>query len=176
MADEKANMGRTATVAFLDLLRGALWPAVVAASLLYFAGPLRDILSGFSQNLRSAQSIDLGYVKIAVRENKTAPPEPDVGRALAKLDRVLLGVLIDHSTDSGYWICAAPNDSYNTERKRRYDKLVELNLVRYEPKADSTSTQCEGSVNVAWLSDLGKATKAYFQRVVLEQITFVDNK
>ena len=170
MADSNGN--RTAGVASIDLIRGVLWPAVVVGVLYYFATPVRDILSVLSANLRSAQSIDLGYVKITVKETKIAPPEKDVGEALSKLDRTLLATLINHSTDSGYNICVAPVDTFAVERKRQYDKLVEFDLARYDSEQDDT--YCKGSARVAWLSELGKATKAYFKRIVLEQIAIAN--
>lgn len=162
--------GRTIPFALIDLIRGMLWPAVVATALIYFAEPIHQILSTLGRNLSSAQSIDLGYVKITVREAKIAPPEPDVGKALSGLDRTLLATLVDHSTDSGYHICSAPKETFDVERKRKYDKLVELGLVRFDAST-SPASNCPGLIQIAWLSDVGKATKAYFNRIVLEQIT-----
>lgn len=64
-------------------------------------------------------------------------------------------------------------NSFDAERKRRYDKLAEFGLVRYDTKSDLTRSSCDGSGEIAWLSDVGKATKAYFNRIVLEQISFL---
>lgn len=93
---------RTIGVALIDLVRGALWPAVALGALYYFAAPMYGMLSSLSENLRAAQSIDLGYVKITVRETKIAPPEPDVGKVQTRqnstrcVDRPFDGLRLPH--------------------------------------------------------------------------------
>lgn len=158
------------TTALIGLLRGMLWPAVVIGIMYNFSAPLFDILTTLSQNLKSAQSIDLGYVKITVRESKISPPERDVGIALSKLDRTLLETILNHPSDTGYHICLDSSNTYDTERKRKYDRLVAIELARYE-EGNPANDYCKEKTTVVWLTELAKETKAYFTRVVLEQIT-----
>lgn len=154
------------SVEHLRLFRSLLWPAVCVILITYFGQPLKDLLIALTSNVRSAQAIDLGYVKITGA--KVAPPDKELAKSIKQLDRQLVRVLMQHQINTGYHICDQEGSTYTPQyRKVDYDKLVNLGMVRYQPERGNQNCS---SINVAWLTDLGKDAQLYLQRLIVESI------
>lgn len=157
-----------AFAALCATLRAALWPGVALVAVLSLAAPLRGLLDASANSLRAQQAIDLGgdFRVVLGTARHAAPPSPPVGQALAQLDETLFRTLIDHP-EGGHPVCRESTDPARIRVKARYDALVRVGLAEYRA-FEGHQPWCDTRIDVVYLTELGRATRQYFQGLLLD--------
>lgn len=161
--------GRGVVTGVLHLLGAALWPGVALAGLLMLAPPLIRLLDAEAGRIAVPDGLPIaGDFHVSLHDSAMREPPPPVAQALAQLDEVLFRTLIDHPP-GGNQVCRDPIDPARIRLKAHYDGLVRVGLAEYRA-FEGHAPWCDTRIDVAELTELGRAAQGYFQNLLLEMV------
>ena len=126
----------------IDLIKAAMWPAVVLLILFLFYSPMHRTLEALAQpRSDDAQTIKLGSLELDINARDLPVPKPEVADVLRLADTALVAELFANQRGGGN--CYYPDET-NDPRFKTDSRLAELGLAKLE-KSKSPPSFCPHS-------------------------------
>jgi hypothetical protein len=113
----------------IDLIKAALWPAIVLLVIILFYRPLHHTLESISQRSDDIQTIKVGSLEINVRARDLPYPKEEVANVLRVLDADSIKRLVSHLESKSGGPCYSP-DEKGDHRFALDSKLADLGLIK----------------------------------------------
>jgi hypothetical protein len=151
----------------IDLIKAALWPAIVLLILFLFYAPLHNTLESLSQRSDDIQTIKVGSLEINVRPRDLPTPKEDVANVLRVLDVDMIKRLVSHLESKTGGPCYHP-DEKGDPRFALDSKLADLGLIKLA-KVPNPESYCPVSYTVT-ATQLGQDSGDFLLRLIAAQV------
>lgn len=164
---------------WLDVLQGAMWPAIVLLGLCIFASPVRSLILTIGHGVGPAQEFEVGPLKIKLSERALKdidPPSVEVAEALASLSPSDLERLLVRAENTSIVVCMTDKPMHkgnaDPEETIAYRRMSELGLMNISPAMTPSYDWCPlKQTKSVGLSDKGVMARRYIFQVTTRALS-----